>query len=508
MQVHRFTIDDSAAIDALKNRLTAAFSRVAETVERSSIVVQDSFDWRLHGHGWQLNRTGKRFAIIHRADGRVISDILVQDSKKRRFWWDFPASDFSNHLKQRLAVRALMPMATIQQRLTRFNACNTDDKIVARLVLEHITQKGRPHQVIQCRVVPVRGYPKAFQSVIALVNTLGLEPTEVAPVVALLEKTGASPGAYSSKIDIALGPDMPAQLAVRHILAALVATISVNLPGIEQDIDTEFLHDLRVAARRARCLLGQLKGVLDPVPTAQLQGHLKLIGSITGPVRDLDVVLLKKAEYVDLAPECLKPGTRLLFRMLQRKRDQARRRMLNHMAGPDFSAAVSALHAWVQNDPPGASATGDVAQPIGEVAKSVIYNRYRRIIRQGGRISNHCADDALHALRINCKKLRYLLEFFRSLFPDDQITLLTRQLKQLQDNLGDFNDLSVQQAIFTRHLQSMAVQTKQALVPAAAAGGLITRLCMARQTVRSSFMRVFQTFNEPKNRRRFKKLLA
>jgi CHAD domain-containing protein len=52
---------------------------------------------------------------------------------------------------------------------------------------------------------------------------------------------------------------------------------------------------------------------------------------------------------------------------------------------------------------------------------------------------------ALHRLRIDCKKLRYLLEFFISLYKADDTARIIKPLKRLQDNLGTFNDLDVQE---------------------------------------------------------------
>lgn len=54
-------------------------------------------------------------------------------------------------------------------------------------------------------------------------------------------------------------------------------------------------------------------------------------------------------------------------------------------------------------------------------------------------------DETVHALRLQCKKLRYLLDFFTPLFDEATIKRLITSLKQLQDNLGRFNDYSVQQ---------------------------------------------------------------
>jgi CHAD domain-containing protein len=251
-----------------------------------------------------------------------------------------------------------------------------------------------------------------------------------------------------------------------------------------------------------------MKGVLAPQTTLDLQRQLKSMGAITGNVRDLDVYLLKKNSYTRLVPDYLKPGVLQLFRTLLRKRRYAKDRMLRAMTGHDFSTAMETLDAFVASDPVLDDSAPNGGRPVGEMARSVIYKRYRRVVKKGRRIGAHTPDEELHALRIDCKKLRYLLEFFTSLFPENQMKVLIKQLKQLQENLGDFNDLSVQQDYLIQHLNTIKPQTAQVVRLSAGVGGLITRLFAAHRTVRSQFMDVFDRFNAPDNRKRFKRLFA
>ena len=107
---------------------------------------------------------------------------------------------------------------------------------------------------------------------------------------------------------------------------------------------------------------------------------------------------------------------------------------------------------------------------------------------------------------LSAKKLRYLMEFFASLFPEDEIGQLIKQLKKLQDNLGDFNDLYVQEDYLlhvTAELPAAKAESQKALL---AIGGLISRLDRERQAVKADFATTFTTFAAPKNQILFKKL--
>jgi CHAD domain-containing protein len=288
----------------------------------------------------------------------------------------------------------------------------------------------------------------------------------------------------------------------------LVAVMHQNLPGVRKDIDSEFLHDFRVSVRRARSLLGQTKGVLDQATTADLTTRLKDMGAITGNLRDLDVYLLKKAEYTAMVADVLKPGVAQLFSALTRKRRYAKDRMIKRMAADAFAADMQVLDAFVRSDPLAESEAPAGHRPIGAMARTVIHKRYRRIVKKGRKITAATPDEELHRLRIDCKKLRYLLEFFTSLFPRNQMKILIKQLKQLQENLGDFNDLSVQQEFLIEYLQGLTPRSSQGMVLAAAIGGLITRLGIEHQRVRSQFLSVFARFDDAENRKRFKTLFA
>jgi CHAD domain-containing protein len=85
-------------------------------------------------------------------------------------------------------------------------------------------------------------------------------------------------------------------------------------------------------------------------------------------------------------------------------------------------------------------------------------------------------DELIHQLRINCKKLRYLMEFFTPLFPPTKIKSLIRSLKLLQDNLGNFNDYSVQQQYLGKMQAQEGVGGEKALSLSYSIGALTAML--------------------------------
>ncbi len=503
-----YAITDPEILETIKTALADRFDDIREEAGTKAFEVMDSFDWRLLKKGWLMMKSRRCYDIVDINSGEQVGTVVAPGEKPLVFTRDFPESGVATLLEDALEMRALISLGEITKQSVRYDLLNRDAKTVARMVLETHGCGGGTEAVVQCRLIPVRGYAKAAKQVDACLAQLGIKAAKQSPILALMERSGLSPGTYSSTINIALQPHTPAAEAVRFIIENLISVMQANLPGVLEDIDSEFLHDFRVSVRRARSLLSQMKGVLDTRTTARLQPQLKAMGAITGDVRDLDVYLLKKEAYIALVPEVLKSGIDSLFRTLQRKRRYARKRMVKAMAGTAFNAALADLDVFVQSDPLAESDAPGGARPIGDAAKAVIYNRYRRIIKKGSRISDTTPDERLHELRIDCKKLRYLMEFFTSLFPEDQMKQLVKQLKRLQENLGDFNDLSVQQAFLINHLQSIRPQSAQALMLTAATGGLITRLHVAHGRVRSQFFHVFSKFNAPTTRKQFTTLFT
>ncbi|NIQ15515.1 MAG: CHAD domain-containing protein, partial [Candidatus Dadabacteria bacterium] len=86
-----------------------------------------------------------------------------------------------------------------------------------------------------------------------------------------LDKT---PGEYSSKLEINLDRDMPSHTALSSALIYNLDIMEKNEIGIMEDIDIEFLHDFRIAGRRSRSVLGQVRDVFPRSPLGRYKNFL------------------------------------------------------------------------------------------------------------------------------------------------------------------------------------------------------------------------------------------
>ncbi|MBW0094267.1 CHAD domain-containing protein, partial [Pseudonocardia sp. KRD-188] len=73
-------------------------------------------------------------------------------------------------------------------------------------------------------------------------------------------------------------------------------------PGTRTGEDIEDLHQMRVSVRRMRAALKAARPLLDPVWADGLRAELGWLGGALGPVRDLDVMLLRLRAEVAALP--------------------------------------------------------------------------------------------------------------------------------------------------------------------------------------------------------------
>ena len=508
MPVKVYAMPDTETALALKNALEENFSDLIETSDSIDIELYDTFDWRLYKKKCMLVKCGNHLAIVDLNSDANLAEHTCRGALLPKFWWDYPASDFREQLKPLAHIRGLQCVARLTREQTVLRLLNEDAKTVVRVMLEKTVVHGQERSTDQCVLAPVKGYRQEAKQVAKLLSTNGLKQVTTPVYIRAIKHAGLKPGAYSSKVNITLTPDMNSQDAVKRLLAYLVGVMRLNEDGVRLDIDSEFLHDFRVAVRRSRSLLSQVKGVLDPQTTAKLQTDLRTLGQLTGRLRDLDVYLLMQSHYEKLVPEPLRPGVIRLFRSLKAKRGNELKKVAAAMASDEYDSIITFLENFPKQNHDTASTPVNALFPTIEIAKTVIFKRFRKIIKSGGKITTATPDAKIHRLRIECKKLRYLLEFFASLFPTEEMKAFIKQLKILQDNLGTFNDLSVQQIFLYDYLKTMRTSSVNSFQLAAATGGLIVRLNMEQAEVRRAFFNVFRQFDSKDNRKCFTKLFT
>lgn len=490
-------------LDRIRERLPYALEAAGE--EKTRLRLLDSFDWRLYAAGMLLveERTGRRTKLewLGPRRGERMTAVVPRCP---RFAWDLPAEHpLRAMLEPVLSVRALLPYAEAEIGRESWNVLNRDGKTVLRLQLENLESGGEQLRLL--RVRRIRGYPKPFARARRVLEETSKPIQEPELAERLARLAGRQPLDYSGKVHLSLRPEQPAREALSEIFLDLLVVMERNLEGTTREWDSEFLHDFRVAVRRTRSAITQVKGVFTREALARFREDFAWLGSLTGPSRDLDVYLLKFEAYRGSLPEQFRDDLLPFREFLQRHKRAEHRRLVRGLKSRRYTALVEAWRAFLEAPPADALDRG-AARPVLEVASRRIWKIYRRVMKEGEAITDASPHDDLHELRKSCKKLRYLLEFFRSLYDPEPMRRLIRSLKRLQDNLGDFQDYEVQAAslrAFGRQMQEEGIGGPETMM---AMGMLVAELERRQMEVRREFEGRFHKFGGREVSRMFKEL--
>jgi CHAD domain-containing protein len=495
---------DEDVLAALAPRFSLGPAGRTRTMRRTWL---DTFDWRLHRAGLTLEHvTGPRPGelVLTGPNGEIITQ------QASRLTWPalalaVPAGPVGDRLRAVAGVRALLPAVRAASAVRDLRVLNTDTKTVAWIELDRtmVSYPAAAQLPARLLVTPVRGYQaqaeRAAQVLTAAVGN-GSSPAPC-PLDAALAAAGRRAEDYSNKIDVGLSPGMPARLALGMVLLRLLDTLQANVAGTIRDIDTEFLHDLRVSVRRTRSALKLAGDVLPAGLAGRFRAEFKWLGDLTTPTRDLDVYLLN---YQDMAAGLVSATAAELEPFhdhLGRRRAAEQRQLARGLRSARFARLAG---DW-------RSALTDLAAPArgrsaADLATERITRAHRRVLRDGRAITADSPAERLHDLRKRCKELRYLLEIFASLFDPLAHQRVIKDLKGLQDCLGEFQDRQVQQHEIREFATQMMTERNMPATALLAMGELAGQVGLGQHGARDEFAGRFREFASPASDQRFRSL--
>lgn len=481
--------------------LSAKFAVVSGAKQRARRVVRlDTFDRRLRAAGLTLEHQTTSSGQQHSGQQLVLgqsdapSTLAVAVTNLR---WPAPADSLANGpLREAIAavsgIRALMVISDEQRRMRILELNNEDGKTVARVEFDEaasaaIAPTSTPTQLT---VRALRGYDQEARRATQLLIGLGLQEVET--------DEGGEPGSIQPTID--MDRTAPGRELLAKALSGYLVAMRENLPGLLDNVDTEFLHDFRVAVRRTRATLKLGRPCLPEVMCTRWEPAFKWLGDLTTPVRDLDVYELglptMGSWLVAANPADLEP----LAAHLRSRRVAKRRTLVRGLRSEKFTLLMAEWDeelALMTKMPQRADAE---TLSAGQLADHGISRAYRRVVRGGGAISNESPAEDLHTLRKCCKELRYALEVCAPVIATSPRKRAVADLKGLQDVLGRFQDSEVQrEALHGFAEEMMADGTPAAAV--LAMGELIAHLEAEQDRACREFEGVFAHFARPSSQR-------
>jgi CHAD domain-containing protein len=474
----------------------------------------DTFDGLLHAAGLSLMHEDGRLSLVERESGAVRAALQMAPPGKPLFAGELEPGTLRESLLELAEQRALLPLVKLHARERPMSVLDSEQKTVVRLTLEEVVlvdpaATGSPLRP-RLRVGTVRGYDKARARVQAtLEDELGFKAADEPLVDEAVRVAGGVPGGRPSKIELPLRFEERADAAAVAVLRALLEVIEANLPGTIDDLDSEFLHDLRVSVRRSRSVQRELKRVFPPDELAHFRAEFRWLQQSTGDARDLDVHMLEFDAMRALVPETMRADLDPLLGVLRTRRVQAHRALVAALRSERTTALLSTWRAFLDElESVSEADRRDAARPVGEVSGKRIRKVYRRMVRMGKAIDESSPAEDYHELRKKGKELRYLLELFGTpLYPSEVVKPMIKTLKGLQDVLGRHQDREVQVALL-RSLGPEVGKADGAGPALMAMGALIARLAEDERAARSEFAGRFAEFAAKAQRRLVKETFA
>ena len=436
---------------------------------------------------------GLRYRELGRA--RILAD--APGAAQPAFARDVSHARLRSLLSSLIDIRRLLVVAESRGRLTVARGSDSEDKTV--LIAECLAGDRGPARLV---IRPLRGYERfARRAIRRLRDMEGVEPDESEPMLAASRGPDAAFGGVAVPVRADFDPDERADIACKRLLVRLDTVLEMNVPGIEADLDPECLHDFRVATRKARSLLREMKCVFPRSVTRRLRADFGWLGQCTGPVRDLDVHLLEFNVIVRGGEEGRDDAATALRVHLEAFRKREFRALRRALQSARYRRARSALRKLLESEPPAHPRSENARAPIGALSARRILKVYHRIVTEGRAIGDDSPAESLHDLRKTCKRLRYLLEFFRGIHPAKPVERTVARLKRLQDNLGAYQDVQVQRAV----LEEFREHARASLD--AAAVGAIDQQCAAlarrERKTRAEFASRFASYDSKRAHKAF-----
>jgi CHAD domain-containing protein len=234
--------------------------------------------------------------------------------------------------------------------------------------------------------------------------------------------------------------DQPIAEAVRSLLADQFAVLLEQEAAYWTDDRKVAVHQMRVALRRMRALLRLYGDHFTDKTLKQLTGCMRQAGRALGAVRDLDVFIAHLKRHPETEPGDLEE----LLAAWKTRRRKARRNLTRYLRSKQYRTLIEVLAEFTSTPGKGVRQPASAHAPVEvrHVLGTSLWSRYETVWAYGP-LLEAASIETLHDLRIECKYLRYALEFFQPIVDETKSARLITTVVAIQDHLGQLHDASV-----------------------------------------------------------------
>ena len=247
--------------------------------------------------------------------------------------------------------------------------------------------------------------------------------------------------------------DDPMSEAGRKTFLFHFVRMLANEDGTREGSDIEELHDMRVATRRMRSAMRVFRPYYQKKAIRPFLKGLRQTGRALGSVRDLDVFMENATAYLQTLPPEDQTSLDPLLSSWEVQREAARAKMLTHLDSNNYNRFVSGFGEFLTTQGAGAilpKPSKPTADRVFQIIPVLIYHHLEVVLAyenvlEGAPLETH------HALRIDMKRFRYILEFFQEVL-GDEVKPVIADAVAIQDHLGALNDADVACQILIEYL--------------------------------------------------------
>ncbi len=215
--------------------------------------------------------------------------------------------------------------------------------------------------------------------------------------------------------------------------------------------DIESVHKMRVAVRRMRSLLRLVDDYYSGKSIAETERGLRDIARALGAIRDLDVLILDLQDFSAPLPPDARQQAEALVSRFDRRRAKRRRRLNAYFDSRGYRRTLRQLESFAKLKRKHRRRLRRPYDPheLRHVLPLLLHQRLASV-RAYDTVLPAADDEHLHALRVECKRLRYAIEFFAPVLGSSAERCLAL-IRSLQDTLGRIHDI----AVFVSRLQRL-----------------------------------------------------
>jgi CHAD domain-containing protein/adenylate cyclase class IV len=420
-------------------------------------------------------------------------------------WPEGPAREIVTRLS---GGEALVELFTLRQHRD-LRAVEQDGRAVAELSLDTVEMHIGPRTSVTHEVeieLEAAGTLDDLHAIAAALEPYKLKAQSKSKFERALAKLGhARAGSAGKKKAPGTRPDEPLAEAGRKILRFHYERMVANEDGTREGKDIEALHHMRVATRRQRAAFRIVAPYFRRKAIRAFRDELRTAAGYLGAVRDLDVLIEAAERHRSTLSSAAAEGLGPLLDEWRGKRDAAREDLLAYLNGGDYQAFKESYDTFLSSTGDGLKdvAPDDAPEPhlVRHILPAGMWDHYGRV-RAYETVLSWASVETIHALRIECKRLRYVLEFFSEALGRGTSEAI-EALVALQDHTGELHDADVTIGL----LRHFLIHNPQASVDPAVASSVKEYLKLEQARLRT----LQRTLKRPWRRvagKRFRGLLA